>query len=173
MKNFLLAASVLSILLMPGIGNKEAGAAVFFNGGENYTWSQGGRYKVIAWNDLGMHCMDNDYSVFAILPPYNNLHAQLIDRLTGKPVTSGVTITYQATVDTHGSINTTSKGKTNFWDWAYPLFRVDLKVNMGLAGNPVQSWKQAKMKYDSVAGYWKAEGIPTVPYDDTGKSKSI
>ena len=27
------------------------------------------------WNDLGMHCMDADYSVFSILPPYNNIHA--------------------------------------------------------------------------------------------------
>jgi hypothetical protein len=26
-------------------------------------------WKVIAWNNLGMHCMDADFSVFAILPP--------------------------------------------------------------------------------------------------------
>jgi hypothetical protein len=40
-------------------------------------------WTVIAWNDLGMHCMDKDYSVFGILPPFNNLHVQLIDN-TGK-----------------------------------------------------------------------------------------
>ena len=34
-------------------------------------------YKVLGWNDLGMHCMDSDYSVFSILPPFNNLHAQV------------------------------------------------------------------------------------------------
>jgi len=28
-------------------------------------------FAVIAWNDLGMHCMDGDYSVFSLLPPYN------------------------------------------------------------------------------------------------------
>nr|HQC73237.1 hypothetical protein [Candidatus Competibacteraceae bacterium] len=32
------------------------------------------KFSVVAWNDLGMHCMDADYSVFSILPPYNNLH---------------------------------------------------------------------------------------------------
>ncbi len=35
-----------------------------------------GNYTLVAWNDLGMHCMDKDYSVFSILPPYNVLHAQ-------------------------------------------------------------------------------------------------
>jgi len=26
---------------------------------------------LVGWNDLGMHCMDADYSVFSILPPFN------------------------------------------------------------------------------------------------------
>jgi len=52
-------------------------------------------WTVVAWNDLGMHCMDADYSVFAILPPFNNIHAQVIDA-SGKLVTApaGVTVTY-------------------------------------------------------------------------------
>jgi len=32
--------------------------------------------KLIGWNNLGMHCMDDDYSVFTILPPYNVVDAQ-------------------------------------------------------------------------------------------------
>ena len=42
---------------------------------------QGGpaAWKVVAWNNLGMHCMDADFSVFAILPPYNTIQAQVID----------------------------------------------------------------------------------------------
>jgi len=28
-------------------------------------------WTVLGWNDLGMHCMDSDYSLFAILPPFN------------------------------------------------------------------------------------------------------
>lgn len=37
-------------------------------------------YKVLAANDLGMHCADLDYQVFSILPPFNVLHAQVIRR---------------------------------------------------------------------------------------------
>ena len=29
-----------------------------------------GPARVLGWNDLGMHCMDGDTSVFSILPPY-------------------------------------------------------------------------------------------------------
>ena len=58
-----------------------------------------GQYQLLAWSELGMHCIDGkDYSVFSILPPYNIVHAQLIQE--GEPplqITSGVTITYEAT----------------------------------------------------------------------------
>jgi len=124
-------------------------------------------YSIIAWNDLGMHCIDHDYSVFAILPPFNNLHAQLIDRKTGKLVSTGVTVTYQAYRDTHGSINTTSVGKTDFWYYVAPLFGVTLPDDVGLAGKPVPSLKPAAMTYDPTDSTWKASGIPIVPYDDT------
>lgn len=72
------------------------------------------KWTIVAWNDLGMHCVDgNDYSVFSILPPYNNIHAQLIDN-TGKLVkkSTGLTIAYQAVADPTGSINRTSASKT-------------------------------------------------------------
>ncbi|MRR18282.1 MAG: hypothetical protein EG826_17715, partial [Deltaproteobacteria bacterium] len=123
-------------------------------------------FTLIAWNDLGMHCIDHDYSVFAILPPYNNLHAQLIRDASGKPVTSGVTMTYEAVRDPSGSINTTSFSKTNFWDWVFTIFGVKPANDVGLAGNPVQSLTPAAMTFDAVNGYWKADGIPAVPYDD-------
>ena len=37
-------------------------------------------YKVLATNDLGMHCVDADFSVFSILPPYNVVNAQVVRR---------------------------------------------------------------------------------------------
>jgi len=125
--------------------------------------------SVIAWNDLGMHCIDNDYSVFALLPPYNNLHVQVIDKKTGGLMSSDIGLTYQATKDTRGSINTTSYKKTNFWDWAPQIFGASPENDVGLTGNPVQSRKPAPMAYDSGSGFWKADGIPTVPYNDKGK----
>jgi len=50
--------------------------------------------QILGWNNLGMHCMDSDYSVFSILPPYNTIESQLI--VGGKLVTngSGYTVTY-------------------------------------------------------------------------------
>ena len=63
-----------------------------------------------------MHCMDSDYSVFSILPPYNTIEAQLI--VNGGLVTNGAgyTVTYQAVADPDGSFNSTAMGKGNFYD---------------------------------------------------------
>jgi hypothetical protein len=135
-----------------------------------------GKYTLVAWNDLGMHCMDgNDYSVFSILPPYNNLHAHLIskDATSGKSVTSGVTLTYEAVADPSGSINTTSVTKTNFWDWVLAIFGGKPADNRGLnmsggAANPAPSLTPAGMTYNAANSWWEAEGIPVTPYDDKG-----
>jgi hypothetical protein len=125
---------------------------------------------VVAWNDLGMHCMDNDYSVFAILPPYNNLHAQVVDRATGKAVTSGITVTYEATADTRGSITTSAAARSNFWLYVLSLFGVALPPDAGLAGNRTPGLSPAPLAYDAAKGYWKAEGIPVVCVDDAGNT---
>jgi len=135
-----------------------------------------GRYVLVGWNDLGMHCVDgNDYSVFSILPPYNNLHAQLMDP-NGKLVTnpSGIRLTYEAVADPSGSINRSSAGKTNFWTHAQKLFGVALAPDMGLAGNamPGQSNIPQPLKWNQAAKHFVAEGIPILPYPDGGKPKN-
>lgn len=128
------------------------------------------KYTLIAWNDLGMHCVDGkDYSVFSILPPYNNLHAHLIskDATTNKLISNGITLTYEATADAMGSINTRSATKTNFWDWVSKIFK-ELLRDIGLTGNPTQSLIPAPMTYNATNGWWEAEGIPAMPYDNNG-----
>jgi hypothetical protein len=40
--------------------------------------ASGATSALVGWNNLGMHCMDSDFSVFSILPPYNTIEAQLI-----------------------------------------------------------------------------------------------
>ncbi|WOE70971.1 hypothetical protein RZR97_05200 [Hydrogenimonas thermophila] len=127
-------------------------------------------YRLLAWNDLGMHCMDgNDYSVFSILPPYNNLVAQLIKK-DGTPqhITSGVTLTYEAVPSLDGKWNTTSVTKTNFWDYVLSLFGVTLEADKGLAGSYVQSKTPQPLHYDSTHKWWTAEGIPVSPKNDDG-----
>jgi hypothetical protein len=127
------------------------------------------RYSLIAWNDLGMHCMDGkDYSIFSILPPFNNLHAQLVNATTGKVVTSGVTLTYEAARDPVGSINTSSAGKTNFWNWVTPLYGASPAPNIGLTGNATASTTPNPLKLDPVNLWFEATGIPITPYDDNG-----
>lgn len=151
--------------------NSALGYTAVSTSGTTTTSTGNGKYTLVAWNDLGMHCVDGkDYSVFSILPPYNNLHAHLIskDATTGKNITAGVTLTYEAVADTTGSINTTSSGKTNFWTYVKNLFGALLSVDTGLTGNKTQSKTPNSMTYNAANGWWEAEGIPTVPYDDTG-----
>ena len=132
-----------------------------------------GKYTVIAWNDLGMHCVDGkDYSVMSILPPYNNLHAQVINTATGKQVTSGFTLTYEALADPSGSINTTSSNKTNFWQYAQSLYGAAPAANRGLnldnpkVSNPTPGKTPAAMSFNATQNWFEAVGIPITPYDD-------
>jgi hypothetical protein len=127
----------------------------------------GGSFTLLAWNDLGMHCMDGDFSVFSILPPYNNLHAQLVDSGSNKVVTEGVTLTYEAVADEDGSINSSSANKTNFWQYAAAFFGVNLPDNVGLTGNQAPSATPRTMAYNAGKQQFEAEGIPITPYDDS------
>jgi hypothetical protein len=102
-----------------------------------------------------------------VLPPYNVIHAQLVQK-TEPPVliTSGVSITYQATTDTNGSFNSSSSSKTNFWTYVRTLFLNSVPPETGLAGYQTQSKTPQAMTYNATEGYWEAVRIPTVPYDD-------
>jgi hypothetical protein len=151
-------ASSLTALLVLSIAGRPAAAG---------TWT------LVGWNNLGMHCMDGDYSVFSLLPPYNTINAQLIDP-NGNLVTNpaGITVTYQAVADPDGSINATSQGKTNFWQFVLPLFGASPAVDVGLTGvaMPGAGNQPQPMSYDSALQWFIAEGIPLTPYDDTQTS---
>ncbi|MEY3880423.1 MAG: hypothetical protein RIQ94_1219 [Pseudomonadota bacterium] len=136
-----------------------------------------GNYTLLAWNDLGMHCMDGmDFSVFTILPPYNTLHAQLKNK-SGKLITTNVKLTYEAVPDSTGSMNSSSYDKTNFWDNVGLLFGLnpakDEGVNLdGLAsgtpapGSKVPSLIPTDMIYNTDFKWFEAEGIPMTPFPD-------
>lgn len=140
-------------------------------GASVFALTPGTGWTIVGWNNLGMHCMDADYGVFSILPPYNTVHAQLVDA-SGKLVKSpnGLSVTYEAVADPSGSINTTSAGKTGFWLNALALFGAPLAVDQGLAGksmpgpgNPPQA-----MGWSPSFTSFLAEGIPITPTDDAG-----
>ncbi|MFI5364254.1 MAG: Ig-like domain-containing protein [Candidatus Binatia bacterium] len=127
-------------------------------------------WTLIGWNNLGMHCMDGDYSVFSLLPPYNTIYAQLIDSqgtLVRDP--AALTVAYEAIADPSGSFNSTSAGKTNFWDHVQSLFGVSLEPDVGLKGlaMPGATNQPQSMSFDASGPWFIAEGIPITPYDDT------
>jgi hypothetical protein len=114
---------------------------------------------VLAYNDLGMHCMGQDNSELMILPPYNNLHAQVVRR-GGEPriISSGITVKYTIPSNTH------SADKDNFWTYAPALLGVTLAPDMGLAGYGLSGAMAPTGDND-----WAATGIPITPIDDTGR----
>lgn len=115
-------------------------------------------YIIIGWNDLGMHCSNKDFSTLVVLPPYNNIHAQVIrvGDSTRLPeiVTSGFNVTYEIPGNTY------SVGKTNFWDYEDQIFGVNLAPNIGLTGVGLSG------TMDSAADYFHVEGVPITPYTD-------
>jgi hypothetical protein len=113
-------------------------------------------YVIIGWNDLGMHCYDRDYATSAVLPPYNNLWAQVIKR--GNPpqvVANGVVVEYSFPGNTY------SVGKTNFWDYAEKLFGLSLAPNVGLKGKGMSG------QMDPVGNHFEAEGVPVTEFSDS------
>ena len=115
-------------------------------------------YLIIGWNDLGMHCSNKDFQKMAILPPYNNIMAQVVRRGTAtswpEVVTDNVSVTYEIPGNTY------SVGKTNFWDYEDALFGVSLPDDIGLTGNGLSGNLTAS------ENFFKVEGIPITPYTD-------
>jgi hypothetical protein len=92
-------------------------------------------YQIVAANDLGMHCGDLDHRIASILPPFNTLHVQVIQRGTtsANPVIlnkSTASVVYSSSYQskdpalskapvtaTDGSIF-----KTNFWATALQTY---------------------------------------------------
>jgi hypothetical protein len=79
-------------------------------------------FRILAANDLGMHCGDLDYRVAAILPPFNVVHSQVIIRDPGPRILTG----NEADVFYSAASNPKDPAlqrppvapiyKTNFWD---------------------------------------------------------
>ena len=117
-------------------------------------------YIVIAWNDVGMHFSNKDFSTFLIAPPYNNIYAQVIKTgASPQLVTSGIKVTYEIPGNTY------SVGKTNFWEYTQKLFGTTLSPNKGLKGAGLSG------NMVSTGNYFLIEGVPLTPYLDTDTTK--
>lgn len=117
-------------------------------------------YVLLAWNDLGMHCISDGDAWFSFLPPANTIQAQLIKR--GNPpqiITSGVVLSYAVEAGFENPAN-----HSEFWHHSESLFGVALQKNVGLFGKGTHG----VLDPDSGGASYIARGIPLVPYSDDG-----
>jgi hypothetical protein len=134
------------------------------------------------------HCMDTDYSVFTLLPPFNSLTAQLM--VNGKLVkddatSAGYTLEYTALTDSTGSTNSSYQtiattpvvDKTNFWTNFTAMFGGTLTPGIGLFGFQTPTNAKESMEWNGAAGdaaghknfkWYEAYGVPVTPIDDKG-----
>jgi predicted CxxxxCH...CXXCH cytochrome family protein len=113
-----------------------------------------------------MHCANPSYDTAVILPPYNTVWAQVLQR--GNPpkvVTAGLTVEYRVVN------NTLSSSKGLFWQfWMYckQLFGVTLANDTGL--NLVDSSIHNGLSGKMVAkgDHFQVNGIPVTPVNDAG-----
>jgi len=118
----------------------------------------GDEYIIISWNDLGMHCSNKDFSKLVVLPPYNNIKAQVIKKGTATSLPQIVTSGYNVQFSIPG--NTYSVGKTNFWTYSQQLFGVSLAPNIGLTGVGLSGSMAINENYFFV------DGVPITPFQD-------
>jgi hypothetical protein len=154
-------------LLLVGLAVGFASIAVFsYASTSSYAAplaAAGPQYIVLAWNDLGMHCYNRDFKDLGVLPPYNNLWAQVV-RVGDPPqiITTGVSVSY------FFANNTYSVGKSNFWTYAQPLFGLasPLPNNIGLTGKGLAG------PMDIKSDHFQADGIPLTEFSDSAPTTS-
>jgi hypothetical protein len=189
--------TLIILLAIPACGGGGGGG-----GGGDEVNNEGGpgviaitdTHQVLTFNDLGMHCADLDYSTFVILPPFNVVHSQVIERGGSPRILNNreVNVSYRAVNDAAGSINTTSQNqagaveKTNFWDinpdtgntYVFDLFGLNPPPDEGLAFGQTMPGilspyatndPQPFNHFDSDKKWFAADGVPILPIDDSGQ----
>ena len=153
-----LAAASLLLTLAAAPGRAAAPPPALTYDGATQQIQALGSTIVLSWNDLGMHCMNQNHLNLSVLPPFNNLYAQVIQRgdATRLPqvLTNGVSVEYSVPGNTY------SVGKTDFWTYAPALFGVTLPPNVGLTGKGLTG------SLDLSGTAFFARGIPVTPWPD-------
>ncbi len=116
-------------------------------------------YVLLAWNDLGMHCISDNDKYFSFLPPANTFWAQLYKR-GEKPalMTNGVTIKYEV----EDGYKHPEK-HVLFWDYAPKIYGAKLEPGTGLAGKKVVDVMDPGDLNSFIAQF-----VPVTPYRDDG-----
>ncbi len=140
------------------------------NGGGVAPATANAEYIVLAWNDLGMHCLNPTYDAAVILPPFNTVQAQVVKRGANPQLmdaASGITVRFRL-VNNSSSSDKRSYGQ--FWTNLRALFGVTRSKDVGVGGlfGFTDQGLSGTMDWDGTAHTFRAEGIPVVPVDDSG-----
>jgi hypothetical protein len=128
-----------------------------------------GDFVVLAWNDLGMHCLNPRYDEAVILPPYNTLWAQVIRK--GNPpevMTAGLTVEYRFLNNTYSYGKTDSYGAdfSQFWDHAQQVFGATLDHDKGLNLDDPNVHNGLTGTMAVASDHFHVNGVPITPVDD-------
>lgn len=158
------ALALISASVMLGCGGGGGGIGLSDDEVFPEAWEFTSSLVAFVFADLGMHCMNEDFSELMILPPGNTLRAVVVDRSREEPriVRDGLRINYRLRQ------NTSSADKTNFWDYAEAIFGSPVAPDTGLTGNGLRG----RMEPTGHA-YWEATGIPVTPIDDSGRWRPL
>jgi hypothetical protein len=117
-------------------------------------------YVLLAWNNLGMHCLSDGDDWFCFLPPANTLEAQILRR--GDPpvmMRDSIVLSYRVEKGhEHPSTHTA------FWKNSLSLVGKRVPDDVGIFGKGMSG----NFDFDSASGSFIAAGIPAVPYRDDG-----
>lgn len=130
---------------------------------------------LVGWSARGVNeTAGTDFSVFSLHPPGSTIRAQFMRG--GLLVTNDedIFVTYEAVADATGSLNSTSFGKGNFYDYAEALHGIALMPDEGLAGfaMPGPANDPQPMSFDPAQRWFYADAIPVTPIDDEGRKNS-
>jgi len=117
-------------------------------------------YVLLAWNNLGMHSISDADGSFSLMPPANDLFAQLIKRgPTPEIVTEGVDIVFRVEPGFEKPAR-----QVDFWKHLPSLFGRNLPENVGLSGQGLSGPMQLKGNGKAFV----AKNVPVVPYPAQG-----
>ena len=162
-----IALSAMSIAC--GGAADGTGAAVPAANGSTSLTTGPTTFKILASNDLGMHCACPSFSTFMLLPPYNTLRAQVLQTGGTDPVLLGASSQYKVTYDLLENTDAGLKADPYFANWIqnapkiFPGFqpvRADGRIQ-GLTGATLSG--DMEVKTTATTTYFEKAGIPAYP----------
>ncbi len=154
MKRVLIAVCVLALVVAFAVTTPFAAGTI--------------SYKILASNDLGMHCACPGVGNFLLLPPFNTIRAQVFQKGSDNPTIVSDTTKYRVTYNIVENTDAGLKADPYFADWiqnspkifpGYKPVRSDGKIQ-GLGGATLSGDMARK---SGSGAWWEIVGVPAFP----------